>query len=74
VWAVYEDQLAFHGGLKALLYREPEQIWAEMERVTSVVKERGGDIIGTDHSIPGSASLDTYRRFVALAKRLGSCG
>jgi uroporphyrinogen decarboxylase len=49
-------------------------MWAEMERVIPVMKEGGGYIIGTDHSIPDNASLDTYRRFVALAKELGSYG
>jgi uroporphyrinogen decarboxylase len=70
--ADYGDQLAFHGGLNAILYEEPESMWAEMERVIAVMKENGGYIIGTDHSIPDNVSLDTYRRFVALAKELGS--
>jgi len=69
--ADYGDQLAFHGGLNALLYREPEQMWAEMERVIPVMKEHGGYVIGTDHSIPDNVSLETYRQFVALAKKLG---
>jgi uroporphyrinogen decarboxylase len=68
----YGDKLAFHGGLNALLYREPEKMWAEMERVIPVMKTNGGYIIATDHSIPDNASLDTYRHFVVLAKKLGS--
>jgi uroporphyrinogen decarboxylase len=67
----FGDRLAFHGGLNALLYEDPEQMWAEMERLIPAMKENGGYIIGTDHSIPDSVSLETYRQFVARAKQLG---
>jgi uroporphyrinogen decarboxylase len=69
--AQYGDRLGFHGGLNALLYEQPERMWAEMARVIPTMKERGGYIIGTDHSVPDNVSLDTYRQFVALAKELG---
>jgi uroporphyrinogen decarboxylase len=69
--AQYGDQLAFHGGLNALCYEPPDDMWAEMERVIPVMKENGGYIIGTDHSIPDNVSLDVYRQFVARAKELG---
>ena len=70
----YGHVLAFQGGLDARLYAEPERMWAEMERVIPVMKESGGYVIGTDHSIPSSVSLDQYRQFVALAKTLGNYG
>jgi uroporphyrinogen decarboxylase len=72
--ASYGEQLALKGGLNALLFWEPEKLWAEMERVVPAMKENGGYIVGTDHSIPDNASLDTYRQFVRLAKDLGSYG
>ena len=70
--ARYGDQIAFHGGLNALYYEHPDDMWAEMERVIPVMKENGGYVIGTDHSIPDSVSLEQFREFVARAKVLGS--
>jgi uroporphyrinogen decarboxylase len=69
--ARYGDQLAFHGGLNAMLYDPPERMWAEMERVIPAMKENGGYMIGTDHSVPDSVSLEQYREFVMRAKELG---
>jgi len=70
--AQYGDRLAFHGGLNALLYEKPELMWAEMERVIPVMKQDGGFVIGTDHSVPDSVSLSEFRQFVSLAKKLGT--
>ena len=69
--AQYGQDMAFHGGLNAMLYHPPERMWAEMERVIPAMKENGGYVIGTDHSIPDSVSLDQYNQFVARAKELG---
>jgi uroporphyrinogen decarboxylase len=69
--ARYGDQLAFHGGLNAMLYDPPERMWAEMERVIPAMKGNGGYMIGTDHSVPDSVSLEQYRQFVVRAKELG---
>ena len=65
------DQLAFHGGLNATLYHPPERMWAEMERVIPAMKENGGYMIGTDHSVPDSVSLDQFRHLLSRAKELG---
>ena len=46
-------------------------MWAEMERIIPQMKAQGGYIIGTDHSVPHSVSLDVFREFVAHAKELG---
>ena len=70
--AQYGDRLAFHGGLNALLYNDPDRLWEEMARVIPVMKQDGGYLISSDHSVPHTVSLDQFRRFVALAKELGS--
>jgi uroporphyrinogen decarboxylase len=70
--ADYGDRLAFHGGLNAVLHADPEAMWAEMQRVIPVMKQNGGYVMGTDHSVPDSVSLDYYRQFIAHAKLLGS--
>ncbi len=67
----YGRQLAFHGGLNAVLYDQPEKLWEEMRRVIPAMKEGGGYIASTDHSVPDSVSLETFRTFVRLAKELG---
>ena len=38
--------------------------------VIPAMKENGGYVIGTDHSIPDNVSLEQYREFVARAKVL----
>jgi uroporphyrinogen decarboxylase len=68
----YGDELAFHGGLNAVLYTEPDELWAEMQRVIPVMKAQGGYVISSDHSVPESVSLETFGQFVNLAKGLGS--
>ena len=59
-------------GINAVLWDQPEAIQAEMERVVPVMKENGGYIFSSDHSVPSSVSLEDFRRIVALAKKLGS--
>lgn len=65
-------QLVLHGGVNAVLWDHPDQIRAEMERVIPVLKQGGGYIFSSDHSVPSSVSLEDFRQIVALAKRLGS--
>jgi uroporphyrinogen decarboxylase len=70
--AAYGDRLAFHGGLNAVLYERPEEMWDEMHRVIPAMREGGGYIIASDHSVPDSVSLADFGEFVRLAKELGS--
>jgi uroporphyrinogen decarboxylase len=64
--------LVFHGGVNAVLWDQPEAIQAEMERVIPAMKENGGYIFSSDHSVPSSVSLEDFRRIVELAKKLGT--
>lgn len=68
----FGDRLVLHGGLNAVLWDKPEEIRAEMERLVPVLKENGGYIFSSDHSVPSSVSLEDFRGIVELAKRLGS--
>jgi len=68
----YGDRLGLHGGLNAALYNHPEQLWAEMRRIIPVMKHGGGYWISSDHSVPPTVSLETFREFVRLSKELGS--
>jgi len=43
-----------------------------MEKIIPIMKENGGYIFSSDHSVPSSVSLQDFRRIVELAKQLGS--
>jgi uroporphyrinogen decarboxylase len=68
----YGRDLVLHGGINAVLWDQPEAIQAEMERVIPTLKENGGYIFSSDHSVPSTVSLEDFRRIVELAKSLGS--
>jgi uroporphyrinogen decarboxylase len=70
--AAYGDKLTFHGGINAVLWDNPDAIEAEMREVIPIMKENGGYIFSSDHSIPSSVSLEDFRRIISLAKELGS--
>ena len=68
----YGDRLLLHGGINAVLWDDLDAIEAEMRAVIPVVKDNGGYIFSSDHSIPSSVSLEGMKRIVALAKELGA--
>ncbi|MBN1261264.1 MAG: hypothetical protein JXB35_11365 [Anaerolineae bacterium] len=68
----YGDDVLLHGGINAVLWDDREAIEAEMRRVTPVLKQNGGYIFSSDHSVPSSVSLENFRHIVNLAKALGS--
>ncbi|MCB9159793.1 MAG: hypothetical protein H6644_08040 [Caldilineaceae bacterium] len=68
----FGDRLLLHGGINAVLWDDVDAITAEMEKVIPVVKEHGGYIFSSDHSVPDSVSLENFRHIVNLAKQLGS--
>jgi len=67
----YGDKLSFHGGLNALLYSNPEELHNEIEKLIPVMKENGGFMFSSDHSVPDSVSLKEFGEIVARAKELG---
>ena len=68
----YGDRLVLHGGINAVLWDHFDALSAEMHRVVPILKESGGYIFSSDHSVPSSVSLENFRRTVELAKELGS--
>lgn len=68
----YGKDLVLHGGVNAVLWDQPEKIRAEMERVVPALKESGGYIFSSDHSVPSTVSLEEFGRIIQLAKELGS--
>jgi uroporphyrinogen decarboxylase len=68
----YGKDLVLHGGINAVLWDKPDQIRAEMQRVVPGMKQGGGYIFSSDHSVPSSVSLEDFRGIIALARELGS--
>ena len=67
----FGDKLAFHGGINAQIWDKPELIRAEMERIIPLMKEGGGYIFASDHSIPNSVSFENMQMISDLAHKLG---
>ncbi len=68
---LYGDKLAFHGGINAQLWDDIELVKAEMERIIPVMKEGGGYVFASDHSIPNSVSFENMTEIAKLAHKLG---
>ena len=68
---LYGDKLAFHGGINAQLWDDIDKVKAEMERIIPMMKEGGGYVFASDHSIPNSVSFENMKEITALAKKLG---
>lgn len=69
--STYGDKLAFHGGINAQLWDDIDRVKAEMERIIPLMKEGGGYIFASDHSIPNSVSFENMKEIAALAHKLG---
>jgi uroporphyrinogen decarboxylase len=68
----YGRSLTIHGALNALLWTDVDAIEAEIQRLVPVLKQSGGYIFASDHSIPNSVSFENIKAIVALAKKYGS--
>ncbi len=68
---LYGDKLAFHGGINAQLWDDIDLVKAEMERIIPAMKEGGGYVFASDHSIPNSVSFENMKQIAELAHRLG---
>lgn len=68
----YGNDLLLHGGINAVLWDDVDAITEEMRRVVPVMKQNGGYIFSSDHSVPSSVSLENFRYITTLAKELGS--
>jgi uroporphyrinogen decarboxylase len=68
----FGDSLVLHGGINAVLYDDIDALEAAMRNTIPALKEHGGYILSSDHSVPSSVSLSDFQRFVDLGKELGS--
>jgi uroporphyrinogen decarboxylase len=68
----YGDKLLLHGGVNAVLWDDAEAIIAEIANVVPKLKENGGYIFASDHSIPSSVSLRNFTEIIGAAKKYGA--
>ena len=69
---LYGDKLAFHGGINAQLWDNIDLVKAEMQRIIPAMKEGGGYVFASDHSIPNSVSFENMKEIARLAHELGA--
>ena len=67
----FGKQLVFHGGVNAVLWDDKEAICQEIRELIPVMKENGGYIFSSDHSIPNSVCLENMQSIVQLIKQVG---
>lgn len=67
----YGDRVVLHGGINAVLWSDRDKILEEIKRVVPIVKQGGGYIFSSDHSIPNDVSLENFRQIVAQVKESG---
>ena len=67
----YGHRLVLHGGVNAVLWDQREAIVSEIERVVPLLKQDGGYIFSSDHSIPNSVSLENMKAIMEAVKRAG---
>ena len=67
----YGDRIVLHGGTNAQMWADPDAILAEIDAKIPILKENGGYIFSSDHSIPNNVSFDTMRRIVERVKEVG---
>lgn len=68
----YGDRLVLHGAINAVLWDDKEKVIAEIEKTVPVLKEGGGYIFSSDHSIPNSVSLKNFRAIIDTVKKIGT--
>ncbi len=67
----YGDRLVLHGGINAVLWNDKDAILEEIRHKVPILKENGGFIFSSDHSIPNSVSLENMKAIVEEVKRVG---
>jgi len=68
----YGDKITLHGGLNAMLWDDKERCVAEIERLVPRLKQGGGYIFASDHSIPNSVSLENFKAIIEAVRKHGA--
>ena len=68
----YGDKLVLHGGINAAQWHDTDAVLAEIDEKVPILKQNGGYIFSSDHSIPNSVSLENMKKIIAETKKMGS--
>lgn len=68
----FGNDMVFHGGINAVNWDKPDIIIPEIQRVIPKMKENGGYIFASDHSIPPHVSYADFTRIINAVKEYGS--
>ncbi|MBR4428510.1 MAG: hypothetical protein IKS78_04060 [Clostridia bacterium] len=68
----YGDKLLFHGGTNAAVWHKPEIILPQIRELIPVMKENGGYVFASDHSIPSQVSLIDFTEIIRTYKEVGT--
>ncbi len=70
---MYGDRLAFMGNIDArtLSTNDAERIAAEVRTKIEAASQGGGYVLGSDHSVPPTVSLEAFRFFSSLPRKIG---
>ena len=55
-----------------MLWNDRDAIVAEIERTVPRLKENGGYIFSSDHSVPNSVSLENMKAIIGAVKKAGT--
>ena len=67
----YGNQLVLHGGINAAQWTDTEAVIAEIREKIPVLKQNGGYIFSSDHSIPNNVTLENMKRIIEETKIAG---
>lgn len=67
----FGDRLVLHGGINAAQWHETDKVIEEIRQKVPILKQNGGFIFSSDHSIPNSVSLENMKIIVDEAKKAG---
>ncbi len=67
----YGGKLTLHGGINAVLWDDRDAIVSAIEQTVPVLKQNGGYIFSSDHSIPNAVSLENMTAIIEAVKRAG---
>ena len=57
-----------------MLFDKKEKVIPHIEEIVPMLKENGGYIFSSDHSIHSAVSLEIYKAIVDTVKRVGNYG
>lgn len=67
----YGEKIVLHGGMDASKIGKEELIMPIIEEYVPILKQNGGYIFASDHSIPNDVSLTTYKKIIDVVKNIG---